>query len=95
MTEYNNMSDYQIATEIPFSQLVDGKSYTFLWGPYDLFLSGVFVDTGNKNYIADFKDSRHQNGWNPDGYVANDNGHTATAGPFFPKNTRAIYVCKT
>ncbi len=88
------MSHYQIASEIDFSQLVDGETYTFLWGPYDLFLSGVFVDTGNKNDIADFKDSRYPNGWNKDGCVANEDGHTATAGPFFPKNTRAIYVCK-
>lgn len=88
------MSEYQIASEIDFSQLVDGETYTFLWGPYDTFLSGVFVDTGNKNGIADFRDSRHLNGWHPDGYVANDNGNTATSGPFFPKNARPIYVCK-
>ena len=84
------MSEYQIAKEIPFSQLVEGETYKFVWGPYDLFLSGVFVETDNKNGIADFTDSRHENG-----LLANDDGETASAGPFFSVNTRTIYVCKT
>ena len=83
------MSEYQIATEIPFSQLVDGETYKFLWGPYDIFLSGIFVETEKNKNIADFTNSRHENG-----LLANGDGETATAGPFFSVNTRPIYVYK-
>jgi len=90
MSFIDKMPEYQIAPEIPFSQLVDGETYRFLWGPYHIFLSGVFVETDNKNNIADFTNSRHENG-----LLANDDGETATLGPFFSINTRTIYVCKT
>jgi hypothetical protein len=65
--------------EIPFSQLVVGIRYKFLWGPYHLLLSGVCVDNTNINGIADFNTCCHENG-----SVANDDGITASAGPFFP-----------
>jgi len=64
--------------EIPFSQLVVGKRYKFLWGPYNLPLSGVCVDNTNRHGIADF-----ENSWHEDGSIANYNGVTASAGPFF------------
>lgn len=67
--------------EIHFSQLVVGKRYKFLWGPYDLLLSGLCVDNTNRYGIADFDNSCHE-----DGSIANDNGVTASAGPFFPVN---------
>ena len=65
--------------EIPFSQLVVGIRYKFLWGPYHLLLSGVCVNNTNINGIADFNNCCHENG-----SVANDDGITASAGPFFP-----------
>lgn len=76
------MSEYQILSEIPFSQLVVGKRYKFLWGPYDILLSGVCIDNTNKNNIADFNDSRYENG-----SIANYNGETASAGSFFYLDT--------
>ena len=71
-------------SEIHFSQLIIGKRYKFLWGPYDLLLSGVCVKNTNKNSIADFNNSCDE-----DGIIANDDGFTASAGPFFPLNTHA------
>ena len=68
--------------EIPFSQLVVGIRYKFLWGPYDLPLSGVCINNKNCNGIADFNNSTHK-----DGSVANDDGLTASAGPFFNFNS--------
>jgi len=64
--------------EIHFSQLIIGKRYKFLWGPNDLLLSGVCVDNTNCHGIADFKISYDENG-----VIANDDGVTASAGPFF------------
>jgi len=69
-------------SEIPFSQLKLNVRYKFLWGPYDLLLSGVCSDNTNRNSIADFNYSCHE-----DGSVANDDGLTASAGPFFALNT--------
>ena len=68
--------------EIPFEKLVLGKRYKFLWGPYDILLSGVCTVNVNRNVIADFNNST-----NEDGTVANDNGLTASAGPFFNFNS--------
>ena len=70
--------------EIPFSELIIGNRYKFLWGPYDILLSGVCIDNTNKNSIADFNNSYHENG-----SIANDDGLTASAGPFFLLNTDA------
>ena len=64
--------------EIPFLQLIVGVRYTFLWGPYRIPLSGICVSNTNKNVIADFNTSYHENG-----SVANEDGITASAGPFF------------
>ncbi len=83
----NKMSSYNIATQIPFSELVIGQRYKFLWGPYDIFLSGVCVVNENKNGIADFADSRHENG-----ITANGDGYTASAGDFYSIDTRVIYA---
>ena len=69
-------------SEIPFSQLKLNVRYKFLWGPYDILLSGVCVDNTNRNNIADFNNSCYE-----DGSVANDDGLTASAGPFFALNT--------
>lgn len=83
------MPDYVIANEIPFSELVVYKRYKFLWGPYNILLSGLCIGNADKNGISEFNDSRYENGC-----IANDNGYTVSFGPFFPLNTHSIYVYK-
>ena len=71
--------------EIEVEELVTGQTYTFFWGPYDVIVTGIFVES-NKNGIADFIHGRNANG-----EIANfdEDGITefgvASAGPFFQK----------
>jgi hypothetical protein len=72
-----------MSEEILFSQLVIGERYKFLWGPHDLLLSGVCIVNTNRNGIADFSNSYNEE----DKTIVNDDGITASAGPFFLINT--------